>query len=371
MGIYLNPDNSKFKDAVDKKIYVDKSLLIDQVWMYKERISKYLCVSRPRKFGKSTDANMLVAYYSKGCDSHDLFDCLNISNTENYLLHLNKHHVIHLNMQDFLSDSSSIDEMLELIKNELVEECVDEFYFSYNGTISLPRYLAKLEFKRHVQFIFIIDEWDCIFRDYKEEKDSQKKYFDFLRNLLKDKSYVECVYMTGILPIKNNGSLNIFDEISMLEPQPFECFMGFTEVEVQILCNQYSIDYSVMKEWYGGYQITDTVSTFSPRSVIASITREQFSNYWNKTENFEALKYYIDMNFDGLKESVMKMIAGESVEVYVQSFSNNMTSFQTKDDIFALLIHLGYLTYSRDKKTCRIPNKEVADLFIDSIRSSF
>ncbi len=372
MGIYLNPGNEQFKKAVSKTIYVDKSLLIDVVSNYAKDVNNSICVSRPRRFGKSTDADMLVAYYSKGCDSHELFDSLNISSTENYLNHLNQHNVISLNMQRFLSTTHSIEEMLNKITRKVTKELKME-YADYCDEPVLSDVLSEIYAYTSNDFIFIVDEWDCIFREYRDDKEGQRKYLDFLRDLFKDQPYVNLAYMTGILPIKKYGThsaLNMFDEISMIEPKPLEKFMGFTENEVKALCDQNNVDYDVIKQWYDGYHLTDEISTFSPRSVVASITRNQFSNYWNNTENYEALSIYINMNFDGLKEDIIKMLAGEKVNVNTEKFDNDMTSFKSKDDILTLLIHLGYLTYDREIKQCFIPNKEVASSFVNSIEDA-
>ena len=374
MGIYLNPTNQNFYEAVNKEIYVDKSLLIERVEYLRKKVNKYICVSRPRRFGKSTDANMLVAYYSKGCDSLDIFNDLKISQTELYQKHINKHNVIHLDIQKFLSVNDSIQEMIKDINESILFELIEEYGdIKFIRKDVLSRVLSQIFAYTNESFIFIIDEWDCIFREYKEDKEAQEKYLDYLRLLFKEQPYVELVYMTGILPIKKYGThsaLNMFDEISMVDSGLLSEYMGFTEKEVEKLCCQYNISYDEMKEWYDGYHLTDTISTFSPRSVVASITRKKFGNYWTSTETYEALRVYIDMNYDGLKDDIVKLLAGEHVAVQTTSFQNDMTTFDTKDDVLTLLIHLGYLGYNSSNQTCYIPNKEVIDSFVNSIRSS-
>ena len=223
------------------------------------------------------------------------------------------------------------------------------------------------------KFIFIIDEWDCIFREFKEDKTAQETYLDFLRSLLKDKNYIEMCYMTEILPIKKYGThsaLNMFDEISMTQSKPLANYMGFTEEEVSNLCRKHNVDYQKMKDWYDGYHMTDTISTFSPRSVVAAISKHDFSNYWTKTESFEALKIYIDLNFDGLKDNIIQMMAGREIYIDTSSFENDISTFRSKDDVLTLLIHLGYLGYNQKDQTCYIPNKEVSDSFFTSIKNS-
>ena len=374
MGYYVNPGNEEFKSAAEKMIYVDKTLLIDKVSTYTKAINRYICMSRPRRFGKSTDANMLVAYYSKGCDSQELFDSLKIAKTDMYTKHLNQHNVIHLNMQDFLSRTNTIHEMLDLLTRLILRELTMnytaiEFFDKHNLTMSLSDvYLFTKD-----RFIFVIDEWDCIFRECKQNKEAQEKYLDFLRDLLKDKPYVELCYMTGILPIKKYGThsaLNMFDEISMIESTSYSEFMGFTEEEVKSLCEKYEIDFSMMQFWYNGYHLEGDVSIYSPRSVTAAIANKKFSNYWSQTETFEALKEYIDLNMDGLKDDIIAMIAGESVPIDISSFQNDMATFHSKDDVMTLLIHLGYLGYDSKNQKVYIPNNEVNGTFITSIKTS-
>ena len=372
MGIYLNPDNQDFYMSYNDDIYVDKSMLIEYTNSRLNKASRFICVSRPRRFGKSTDANMLVAYYSRGCDSHELFNALKVSKLPDYEKHLNQHHVIHLNMQEFLSDANSITEMIDIINKEVMNELLKEYDVDVLRP-SLKNYLNKIYNDYKESFIFIIDEWDCIFREYTEDKDAQKIYLDFLRDLLKDKKYVSLAYMTGILPIKKYGThsaLNMFKEISMINPTPMEKFMGFTEEEVKKLCEEYQIDFDEMKAWYDGYHLNKEVSILSPRSVVFSLMDRKFKNYWASTETYESLKVYIDMNFDGLKDDIIKLLARKRVIINASKFQNDMTTFQSKDDVFTLLVHLGYLGYDEETSEVYIPNNEVVESFVNSIEDS-
>ncbi|RGB57229.1 AAA family ATPase [Absiella sp. AM10-20] len=372
MGIYLNPDNQDFYMSYNDDIYVDKSMLIEYTNSRLNKASRFICVSRPRRFGKSTDANMLVAYYSRGCDSHELFNALKVSKLPDYEKHLNQHHVIHLNMQEFLSDANSITEMIDIINKEVMNELLKEYDVDVLRP-SLKNYLNKIYNDYKESFIFIIDEWDCIFREYTEDKDAQKIYLDFLRDLLKDKKYVSLAYMTGILPIKKYGThsaLNMFKEISMVSPDPIEKFMGFTEEEVKKLCEEYQIDFDEMKAWYDGYHLNKEVSILSPRSVVFSLMDRKFKNYWASTETYESLKVYIDMNFDGLKDDIIKLLARKRVIINASKFQNDMTTFQSKDDVFTLLVHLGYLGYDEETSEVYIPNNEVVESFVNSIEDS-
>ncbi|MCB6707125.1 ATP-binding protein [[Clostridium] saccharogumia] len=374
MGIYLNPGNTEFQRALNSEIYVDKSLLIEYTNRIINTNMQNICVSRPRRFGKSTDARMIAAYYDQSCDSSKLFKDLKIAKNKEYQKHLNKYNVILLNMQSFLSKTNNIEKMLELLTRLLVREIKMEYLkLDLFDETNLSLTLDDVYIQTKQSFIIIIDEWDCIFREYQGDKKAQEKYLDFLRDLLKDKPYVSLCYMTGILPIKKYGThsaLNMFKEVSMINPTPLEAFMGFTDKEVEELCKEYDIEYKEMKTWYDGYHLSKEVSVYNPRSVVYAIMDRKFSNYWTSTETYEALKIYIDMNYDGLKDDVIRLLSYERVAINPNKFQNDMTTFASKDDILTLLVHLGYLGYDNINKEVYIPNNEVISSFIDSIESS-
>lgn len=374
MGNYLNPGNEKFFQAVNSEIYVDKSELIQYTNKVLNTMQQYICVSRPRRFGKSMAANMLTAYYSKGCDSKELFESLKITKDLQYEVYRNRYDTIFLNMQEFLSQSSSIDGMLALVKKTLLWDILEQYPdYHYFDKTNLMRTMQDVYQNTKNPFIIIIDEWDCVFREYRENSSAQERYLDFLRDILKDKSYIQLVYMTGILPIKKYGThsaLNMFSEFSMTNPRQLSEYVGFTEAEVKDLCVRYGMSVVELKEWYDGYQFANTTSIYSPKSVIEALMSGVCDNYWNQTETFEALRIYIDMNFDGLKEDVLSMMAGQMVPVNVGSFANDMTSFQTKDDVLTLLIHLGYLGYDYNYKSVFIPNNEIRGEYVNAVSVS-
>ncbi len=370
MGIYLNPDNTDFQMALNADIYVDKSLMLSKINRILNTENRFICTSRPRRFGKSITANMLTAYYSRGCDSRDMFADLKISRDASFEKHRNRYNVIHLNMTDFMKRGSTMQAVLDYLCRRLLHELKKAFSdvdcFDWNDLVSV---LEDVFAEKRVPFVFIIDEWDCIFRMLKNATEAQIAYLDFLRDLLKDKSYVALAYMTGILPIKKYGihsALNMFTEISMTDVREYAEFTGFTEDEVKELCEQYSMPFDETKRWYDGYELRG-VSVHNPRSVVMSMTGGYFNNYWTSTETYEALKVYIDMNYDGLREKIVQMIAGGSVKVNTAKFQNDMTTFNSADDVLTLLIHLGYLTYDFDKAEVHIPNSEVQQEFINSI----
>ena len=257
MGGYLNPGNEKFGEALNSQIYVDKTGLIEYTNRVMYSNQKYVCVSRPRRFGKSMAANMLAAYYSRGCDSRELFQGLKISKADACEKKLNQYNTIFLNMQEFLSQTSSMDEMLRLVKKSVLWDLFFEYPdINYFDKENFSRAMQDVYQQTKCPFVIIIDEWDCIFREYRENHEAQEQYLDFLRDFLKDKAYIHLAYMTGILPIKKYGThsaLNMFDEFSMTNPGPLAEFVGFTEEEVAALCKQYGRNLSELKEWYDGY----------------------------------------------------------------------------------------------------------------------
>lgn len=374
MGNYLNPDISTFARVVNSEIYVDKTGLIEYTNRSAKTLQSYICISRPRRFGKSIAANMLSAYYTCEYDSRELFSNLKIASSDSYEKHLNKYDVIFLNMQEFLSQSSNVEEMLSLLKKSVIWDLLDKYPdFRYFDETNLMRTLQDIYNKTKRPFVVIIDEWDCIFREYITDKKAQEKYLDFLRDLLKDKGYVALAYMTGILPIKKYGThsaLNMFDEFSMIDPGPLAEYVGFTEEEVSELCERYGMDMQELKSWYDGYSFEGAPSIYSPRSVVSCMRFGKFGNYWNQTETFEALQWYIDLNFDGLRDDVLQMMAGKKIPVNTGSFTNDMTTFRTEDDVLTLLIHLGYLGYEEQNKYVFIPNAEVQSEYASAVTVS-
>ena len=369
MGIYLNPNNDRFQQALNSEIYVDKSGLISVTNKRLRTEQKYICVSRPRRFGKSLNLGMLAAYYSCGCESSGLFDNLGIAKDNDYRKHLNQYNVLYINMQQFLSLNSSIKDMLLLLEKRLWKDFC-KMNFDLDPDDGLIFWMTDVHYKTGTPFVILIDEWDCVMREHMNDKEALKIYLDFLRGWLKDQAYVALAYMTGILPIKKYGThsaLNMFREYSMLNSAEYTKYIGFTNEEVSALCEQYNVSFSDMKEWYDGYDLEGT-ELYCPNSVVRSVEEHKFLGFWTETETYEALAKYIAMNFDGLKDTVEKLLAGEEQPVDTRSFTNDMITFANKDDILTLLIHLGYLGYHADRKTVFIPNREIADEYVSCMK---
>ncbi|MCL1913737.1 MAG: AAA family ATPase [Eubacteriaceae bacterium] len=384
MGDLLNTGGNRIRRSLNSQIYVDKSELIAHTNQIINTQQCYACLSRPRRFGKTMAIEMLSAYYGCGEETRALFDSLKIHNDESFLEHLNKYNCLMLNMQNFLSSTTNIAEMLSRIVRLIVKDIKKEYPFVILADeTDILQIMSETYEQTGKLFVILIDEWDCIFREHKEDHASQKGYLDFLRLWLKDQEYVALAYMTGILPIKKYGThsaLNMFDEYSMLEPQALAPYFGFTEEEVDALCIGHGVEMEQMRSWYDGYHLkyrsgfganakNVELSMYSPRSVVQSARTGFFRSYWNQTETYEALKAYIQMDLGGLREDIIAMLAGAQIPVQTRTFSNDMSSFESKDYVLTLLVHLGYLSFDDANSTVSIPYKEVGGEFVQTVNS--
>ena len=367
MALYLNVGNESFQESLNSIIYVDKSPLIEILNRSIKTKNKYFCLSRPRRFGKSVTAQMICSYYAKGQDCSPLFDDLKIASFDAYKKHLNQYDVISINISDEFSRAShNVKSMTDILTKSIVRELKEEYP---NCVISSPEFLdltlQEVYNYSKVPFVFVIDEWDCIMREKKEDPDSLKQYLEWLKAIFKDKPYVGLAYMTGILPVKKYGShsaLNMFTEYSMTEPLNLGQYIGFTENEVKDICKQHDVAFNQMQQWYDGYSFKDVPHIYNPNSVVNAATYKKFISYRTKTETIESLQEYIDMNMEGLRDDIVKLIAGEDVIVDVSTFSNDMVTFHSKDDVLTLLIHLGYLAIKGSTNLgviVHIPNEEI------------
>lgn len=373
MGLYLNPGNRSFQFAVNSEIYVDKTGLIEFTNSVINTEKRFVCVSRPRRFGKSMAANMLTAYYGRGCDSAELFKNLEIGDSENFERNLNAYDTIYVDMQAFCgySVSEALDKLQRGIISELRSAYADVVVSEDDD---LPMVISSIGSAKNIGFVFVIDEWDSVFRENENDVDGQKEYIGFLRRLFKNSMtgrYIALAYITGILPIKKYGTesaLNNFDEYTMLNPKPLECYMGFTEFEVQDLFSKYEMDFESAKQWYDGYILRET-HIYSPKSVIDSLMRKEIGFFWSGTEAFSSLVRYIKCDFDGLREAIILMLSGEHITINIHSFENDMTSFKNKDDVLTLLVHLGYLGFDKMGRVF-IPNEEIRFVFGNAVKEA-
>ena len=388
MGVFLNRGTDEFESAVNSMVYVDKTDMIQFLNMVINTEQRYVCVSRPRRFGKTMTANMIAAYFEKGSDSRFLFEKRKLGALSDWDRNLNQFDVIRIDIADVTSSSKSSEEALDKIESWVISEVKKAYPRCVpRNCDSVGDALACVNEKKKAKFIIIIDEWDAFFRDEKANGQLQQRYINFLRSLFKgnrSKNFVALAYITGILPIKRYNSesaLNNFAEYTMLNPLNLVDYIGFTDEEVKKLCTDYDSDYNEMSSWYDGYQFEKiekkdgknenrTLHVFGPNSVVRAIFHGQFNNYWSKTVAFNSLAGYITMNFDGLRDAVTELVGGGHIKVKTGGFQNDMTSFSSKDDVLTLLIHLGYLAYNAATGEVFIPNKEVMECFEQTLSAT-
>ncbi len=371
MGIYLNPGNDNFFKTLQNGRFVDKTMLIEET---NKRLDdsdfKFLCVARPRRFGKSIAENMLAAYYSKGADSKALFEPYKISKTQNFEKHLNKYNVVHIDLNAMYSDwlGASEDDkkghsFVSFFSKIVCEEFKTAFPDVTFAETSLSSYILKVWAQKKETFIVIIDEYDVLIREQIEDKELEI-YRGFLTSLFKNahiKPAISLAYLTGILPImkdKVQSKLNEFSQINMLRIGKFAEYTGFTTEEVKELCEKYGCNFEECKSWYDGYNLKG-VEIYNPQAVIKAVVSGEFISYWSETSTYSVVADKIRMNFAGTKEDVIAMMGGERVSANVDKYDNTMSNFNSKDDVFTFLIHLGYLAYNEKERKCYIPNKEI------------
>ncbi len=376
MGRFVNPDSSAFQVALNSRIYVDKTGLIEYTNSVLDTTNAYICNSRPRRFGKSYAANMLAAYYSKGADAEQMFSGLRISQAPDFKKHLNKYDVIHIDIQWFLANCEDANTVVPFIANSVLDELralYPEVLSQEPG--SLPDALSRVKDRTGQKFVVIIDEWDAIIRDGAITETVQDEYLNFLRGMFKGvepTKYIQLAYLTGILPIKKEkaqSAVNNLDEFTMLQADELAPYIGFTEDEVKALCEQYHRDFDKVKKWYDGY-LLNGYQVYNPKAVVSVMTKGKFRSYWSETGSYEVVVPLICMNYDGLKNAIIEMLSGSAVNVNTATFKNDPARIQNRDDVLTYLIHLGYLGYDEENETAFVPNEEIRQELITAVRSS-
>ena len=365
MGRFLNPDYSAFETALNSEIYIDKTGLLAYTNKVINTKQAFICNSRPRRFGKSVTADMLTAYYSKGCDSADIFADYEISHAGDFRQHLNKYDVIHLDIQWCLAPAKGAAGVVSYIEKSVIAELKEKYPdIISEETASLPEAMSEIYTVTGNKFIVIIDEWDILIRDEANNRDEQENYINFLRGMFKGTEptrFISLAYLTGILPIKKmktQSALNNFDEFTMLDAGALASYIGFTELEVEKLCDKYHKDFAEVKRWYDGY-VLENQQVYNPKAVVSVMLRGNFQSYWSQTGTYEVVVPLINMDFDGLKQAIIEMVSGSTVEVDTGTFQNDTVSFSSRDDVITYLIHLGYLAYDQRKQCAFIPNEEI------------
>jgi hypothetical protein len=378
MGIYIDKGNGAFRQCRNSE-YVDKSGLIAVINNTLFTRQKFTCVTRSRRFGKSMAAEMLAAYYDRSCDSRQLFADLEIAGDFTFEEHLNKYPVIYLDLSAFnrrLGQGDTVDYMeKELIKD--IRTAYPKVPVPRGG--DLMKYLLRIHAATGDTFIFIIDEWDTILRECAQNPrlpDQTDTYVNWLRSMFKDVLGMEVfagVYMTGILPIKKyntQSAMNNFLEYSMVEPGNMGQYFGFTKEEVQALAAKHQMDFDELEKWYDGYQIGPQPSMFNPNSVMQAVMRGRCRSFWASTGSFDAIAGYIKMDFDGLKEDIIEMLAGGRAKVNTTKFRNDLSAIRSRDDVLTVLIHLGYLAFDWERRECYVPNYEVSEELANAVEET-
>ncbi len=362
---YVNPGPEGFRIAINSKIYVDKTMIISELNQLINTSDRFVCMTRPRRFGKSYVGHLICAYYSRNCDSRPLFDGLKLSQDPSFEKYLNKLDVISFDlggMYDKFKDDK--DDIVTVISREVCRELRTEFPdVTIELGTSLSDAISKIYYQTGHKFVIFVDEYDALIRE-KVKQPLFDSYLRFLNGLFKEfstQNAIALAYITGILPIvreKIQSKLNVFREYNFLNPYPFTEFMGFTEQETKELCERFNMSFDECKVWYDGYKLDENTSVFSPKSVTDAMTSHKFADYWSKTSTFEVVSdAMISSNVD-FKDTILKLLNGKSENVDITKYNNTM-DFSTKDDVLTFCILLGYLNYNEETRTCNIPNSEL------------
>ena len=382
MGLYINKGNAAF-NRIRNSEYVDKSGLISVVnkTLFTEQC--FTCVTRCRRFGKSMAAKMLAAYYDHSCNSRELFADLQIASDPTFEEHLNKYPVIYLDLSSFNRDFRRQD-IVSIIEKRLIADIRSAY-----PKVPVPRggdlmdYLFRIHSATGDTFFFIVDEWDAVLRENANIGRSKggalspaDDYVGWLRRMFKDVIAADVfagVYMTGILPIKKyktESALNNFLEYSMVEPRKMASFFGFTKTEVQALAASHDMNFNELEKWYDGYQIGPEPSMFNPNSVMQAVDIGRCRSFWASTGAFDSIADYIKMDFGGLKEDIIDMLAGGRVKVNTTKFQNDLSEVRSRDDVLTVLIHLGYLSFDWERRECYVPNYEVSEELANAVETT-
>lgn len=377
MGKFINGGNDGFKRYANGE-YVDKTGLISYINSTISKPSMLTCVTRPRRFGKTAAAQMIYAYYDKSSDSHELFAPYKIAADPSFEQHLNKYPAIYLDVTDFTTRYAGRDDIVDLTQAAIIKDLKKAYpEVEVDDDADLMDVLIDLNMATGEKFVMVIDEWDAICREAADKPGLMDRYVNFLRRMFKGSktaTVFACVYMTGILPIKRYGTqsaLNDFQEFSMTKPRQLAGLFGFTETEVRALCDKYGMNYEDMKGWYDGYRFgPNQPSVYNPNSVMIACSSHEYGNYWGRTSAFEALQRYIDLDMNGVQDSLEKLLRGERQEVKALRFGFDVSSIGSDDELLTLFIHLGYLSYDVEEETATVPNKEIRIEFVEALRGS-
>lgn len=381
MGFYLNSRAaySLYKNEVEQPYFVDKSAMLKELFPFVQTGNNHICVTRPRRFGKTIMANMIASFFSKACDARDIFDRLAIAEDEDYETYRNKYQVIQISFNDVPRNCSSYIQYIDRIEKRLLKDLQMEYpevEFDSEDAV-WDSFMMLYMVHPEIQFVFVLDEWDFIFhQDFVSESD-KKAYLIFLRSLLIDRPYVRLAYMTGILPISKYSSgseLNMFAEYTMVNSRMFSAYFGFTDEEVDLLYGRYCkvqekplfVEREELRRWYDGYATPSGVRLYNPRSVVLALSNNNLDNYWTSSGPYDEIFYYIRNNVDSVKDDLALMVSGTSVPAKIQVYAATARNLRTKDEIFSAMVVYGFLCY--ENGMVAIPNKELMNHFEDMLK---
>ena len=375
MRIYFNSDNINFRETVRSDIYVDKTMMLSILNKNMDRGNKYICISRPRRFGKTIAGNMICAYYSKGCDSRELFAPFRIASDPSFHEKLNQYNVIYVDLNSEYQMVANKEGLLSALTKEIKAEMQEQFpQIPLSEEDSLAKSILRIYAKTGETFVIIMDEYDVLIRENVKES-LLNEYLGFLNSLFKSNTLrpaIALAYLTGILPIVRDrvqSKLNNFREYTILDAGELAEFVGFTAEEVEALCSERGLDFEEFRKWYDGYR-QHNIEIYNPESVIRAAENGYFDDYWGRTSTYAVISDQLKRNFEGTRDAVIQMLAGEDVPVNVTSYMNTMDSFYSRNDLFTYLLHLGYLAYNMEEKTCRIPNREIRQEWLNAVEVS-
>lgn len=381
MGVYLNSKTAYtlYKNETEKPYFVDKTKLLAELFPLVKEGNNHICITRPRRFGKTVTANMVASFFSKASDSEELFQNLAISHFANYKDYLNQYSVIHISFNDINGQCKSYAQYISRIEKKLIRDLKREYPdIDLDESESAVDVLLDIYAEDdRARFVFVLDEWDFIFHQSFVNEDDKRAFLLFLRSLLKDRAYVLLAYMTGILPIAKYSSgseLNMFAEYTIASEERFSDYFGFTEKEVDELFSRYQqtpiqakqITRQGLKYWYDGYHTRSGERLYNPRSVVLSLTNNNFGNYWTSSGPYDEIYYYIEKNVAAVRDDLALMVSGIPVPVKIREYAATSMNLNTKEEIFSAMVVYGFLNY--ENGAVSIPNKELMDKFADMLQ---
>ena len=378
MGTYLNSITpyTLYKSESLSPYFVDKTLMLSELFPYVSAGNRHICITRPRRFGKTIMANMISSFFQKASDSSDVFDSLTISQVDDYRRYKNQYNVIRIDFSKMPRNCDSYTQYIERIEALLIEDVKEAFpQVKINEADAVGDILESVFVQCGEKFIFVLDEWDFIFHRVFINEIDKEKYVAFLSNLLKDRPYVVLSYMTGILPIAKYSSgseLNMFAEFTMVNSPMFGEYFGFTDDEVDDLYRRYivecdrqhkekSVTRKGLRDWYNGYYTKSGERVYNPRSVVFALQFNNLANYWTSSGPYDEIYYYIRNNISDVRDDLALMISGESVTAKIQEYAATSMNLSTRDEIYSAMVVYGFLSYLNGK-VC-IPNRELMEKF--------